>query len=318
MRVRFSKLNGAGNDFVIIADFVDKLHLKPEQVARICDRHFGVGADGVILVKTSPRKECVAYMDYYNSDGTKAQMCGNGIRCFTKFLVDNNYVNDSADSFIVDTLSGPKPIRFKYDVDRIKMTVSVSMGKPELDAKLIPTTLAASSLPEIEGNEAFVNALKSTYKGAVIEQPVLEKHPELKVSCVSMGNPHAVCFLNGVLDSKEQLYADDLMEFGAAIESASVFPEKTNVEFAYIDEETKEDIYMRVYERGCGETLACGTGCCATAVAAYLSGRINKRYAKLYVLGGCLIISWEKDLDVQMIGSARTNFTGILELKNYR
>ena len=324
MRVEFAKLNGAGNDFVMIADFGNKLQLTPEQVAHICDRHFGVGADGVILVKPSARPECAAYMDYYNADGTKAQMCGNGVRCFAKFLVDTSHVSAASGSFVADTLSGPKPITFTLNADGTMKNARVNMGMPALDAKLIPTTLAASPLPAFSDNEAdnkednaaFINALKSTFKEAVIEQTVLDEHPDYKFTCVSMGNPHAVCFLN----SKEELNDEVVLQVGSAVESSVVFAEKTNVEFAYIekdkDKSDVQDIFMRVYERGCGETLACGTGCCATAVAAYLSGKIQTRKVNLHVLGGIITIEWCDDLNVYMTGPAQTSFTGLLDLND--
>lgn len=307
MRCEFTKLNGAGNDFVVIGDFADRLHLDPGQVARICDRHFGVGADGVIVVKPSPRPECAGYMDYYNSDGTKAQMCGNGVRCFAKFLVDKSHVSAASGSFCADTLAGPKPITFTLDEKKTLATACVDMGTPILDPASVPTTLPGTALPEefsaIAGEAAIECGIEE------LDAPGLpEGAAGLKFTCVSMGNPHAVAFLDdpAVLDDAF------VATVGAAVECAGVFPEKTNVEFAYLD---GDELVMRVWERGCGETLACGTGCCATAVAAHLTGRTG-RHVRVRVLGGQLDIDWRDDMHIYMTGPAQESFAGVLDIDN--
>lgn len=288
MRYEFAKLNGAGNDFVMIEDLADKISFTPEQVAQICDRHFGVGADGVIVVKPSPREECTGYMDYYNSDGTKAQMCGNGVRCFAKFLVDCGIVDPAAGSFVADTLSGPKPISFTLDAEGKLATATVDMGEPELRALKIPT---------------YLKETETAFGPAVVEQPVNTGESILEFTCVSMGNPHAVTFVN---DPSECM----VHTMGPAIEVSQYFPEKTNVEFAHVDGDT---ITMRVWERGCGETLACGTGCCATAVAAHITGRAPRK-VHLKVLGGVLDIDWRDNNHVFMTGPAAQSFTGSFEI----
>lgn len=147
MRYDFAKLNGLGNDFVMIEDLNDRITLTPDQIAAVCDRHFGVGADGVIIVKPSPRPECAAYMDYYNSDGTKAQMCGNGVRCFAKFLVDRNIIDSQAGSFIADTLAGPKPISFTLDDNGKLACATVDMSAPILEPLEVPTTFGGTETP---------------------------------------------------------------------------------------------------------------------------------------------------------------------------
>ena len=288
MQLEFAKLNGAGNDFVMVDDLADRITLTPEQVAQICDRHFGVGGDGVILVKPSPRPECAAYMDYYNSDGTKAQMCGNGVRCFAKFLVDRGIVDPAAGSFVADTLSGPKPISFTLDAEGKLATATVDMGEPELRALKIPT---------------YLKETETAFGPAVVEQPVNTGESILEFTCVSMGNPHAVTFVN---DPSECM----VHTMGPAIEVSQYFPEKTNVEFAHVDGDT---ITMRVWERGCGETLACGTGCCATAVAAHITGRAPRK-VHLKVLGGVLDIDWRDNNHVFMTGPAAQSFTGSFEI----
>lgn len=289
MRYDFVKLHGLGNDFVVIDDLADEIVLTPEQVVAVCDRHFGVGADGVILVKPSARPECAAYMDYYNSDGTKAQMCGNGVRCFAKFLVDNRIVDPEAGSLVADTLAGPKPISFTLDDDGKLAQATVDMGAPILEPVQVPT--------ELPGTE-------TAFGTVALEAIVPVDGQEIAFTCVSMGNPHAITFLD----------SDDLgivQTVGPYVETCDAFPEDTNVEFAFVD---GDDITMRVWERGCGETMACGTGACATAVAAHITGRTG-RNVNLKLLGGTLHIEWrESDGHVLMTGPAAQSFTGSVEV----
>lgn len=289
MRYDFVKLHGLGNDFVVIDDLADEIVLTPEQVVAVCDRHFGVGADGVILVKPSARPECAAYMDYYNSDGTKAQMCGNGVRCFAKFLVDNRIVDPEAGSLVADTLAGPKPISFTLDDDGKLAQATVDMGAPILEPVQVPT--------ELPGTE-------TAFGTVALEAIVPVDGQEIAFTCVSMGNPHAITFLD----------SDDLgivQTVGPYVETCDAFPEDTNVEFAFVD---GDDITMRVWERGCGETMACGTGACATAVAAHITGRTG-RNVNLKLLGGTLRIEWrESDGHVLMTGPAAQSFTGSVEV----
>lgn len=289
MKYDFAKLNGLGNDFVMIEDLDDNIIFTPEQIQTICDRHFGVGGDGVIVVKPSKNPECDAYMDYYNSDGSKAQMCGNGVRCFAKFLVDRNLVDASKGTLVADTLSGPKPISFTLDDENKMVQATVDMGAPILEPLQVPT-----ALPGVE-----------THFGTVALEQDLNIDGEIyKFTCVSMGNPHAITFLDS--DNLEIVQS-----VGPKVETCSSFPEDTNVEFAFVDGDT---ITMRVWERGCGETLACGTGACATAVAAHISGRAG-RSVTLNLLGGKLHIEWrESDGHVLMTGPAQQSFTGSFEI----
>ena len=293
MHIEFEKLNGAGNDFVMIGDFFDQIHLTDEQVQWICDRHFGVGADGVIVVKPSPHPEAAGYMDYYNSDGTKAEMCGNGIRCFSKFLVDGGVIDAKSNSFVADTLSGTKDISIVRDADGKMSLATVNMGAPIIEGPKVPTTL---------------DQVETEWGKAVVEQPIEIDGVTYKVTCVSMGNPHAVIFVDDPLTFP-------VTEVGPKIEMLGVFPEKTNVEFAHVDGDV---ITMRVWERGCGETLACGTGCCATAVAAHMTGRAGRKVT-LKVLGGELGIEWAEDASsklgtVMMTGPAKKAYAGSLEI----
>lgn len=308
MMHHFAKLHGLGNDFVFFDGLSAPFEITSEQVAFLCDRHFGIGADGVIVVKPSPRPECRAYMHYINSDGTLAQMCGNGIRCFTKFLVDRGYLPQEDSQYWADTLRGPLCISYTVDKQGQMISASVDMDEPIVDPALIPTTLS-------------VNA---TYHdiSCVVEAPLESPWGKFFFTPVSMGNPHAVtfidnfetlpdaCFVGGEKE-KKTLATLDVARIGAFFESHPAFPEKANIEFA-----TREGdaLAMRVFERGCGETLACGTGTCATLVAAVLTGRSCQENT-VHLLGGDLVIRWDEATNhVIMIGSATQSFTGEISL----
>lgn len=305
MQLSFEKLQGLGNDFVFIDDMDHRLELTTEQVIWLCDRHFGIGADGVVLVRPSDRPECSGYMHYINADGTLAEMCGNGIRCFTKFLIDHGYVNAADAHYIADTLRGPLQITFKLDNEGNFDVATVDMDEPILDAPSIPTTLPMSASPT-EGISC------------VYEQPVESPWGTFTFTCVSMGNPHAVCFLDTFeacpdewfTSTEHSLETFDLNKIGAYFESHEVFPAKANIEFIHVDD---KGLHMRVFERGCGETLACGTGACASLVAAVLTGR-SSRSNTIHLRGGDLHISWNADNHVMMTGAARTSFTGTVIL----
>ncbi len=296
MKLEFAKIHGAGNDFIIVDDLAETIYLTADKIIALCDRHFGVGADGIILVRPSQHDDCAAYMCYYNADGTVAQMCGNGVRCFAKFLVDRGYVAPGVNSLTVDTLAGKRPITFATDSKGLLISATVDMGEPILDPNSIPTTL------------------HSTDEHGVIEAPLETPWGEFDVTAVSMGNPHAVIFLDD--DFAINALAFDLSRLGPYLESHEAFPEKCNIEFAAVvpgtDPECPE-IIMRVWERGCGETLACGTGACATAVAANLTRR-TRRKAVLKLRGGNLQIEWNTDNHVMMTGPAQEVFTGIIEI----
>lgn len=304
MKIDFTKMNGLGNDFIMIDDMDDSLRLTEKEVADICDRHFGVGGDGVILVRPSKHEDRAAYMHYINSDGTLAQMCGNGVRCFAKWLVDHNIVDPKAGYFTADTLAGPRPIAFQTDADGKMTFATVNMGKPILDPGTVPVNANADSVAP--NGDKYVRDLK-------IESPWGCFH----FICVSMGNPHAVCFIDNWSTLPDEIFIDpsnkslnslDINKIGPYFESNEVFPEKTNVEFAEINDGF---IAMRVYERGCGETLACGTGACATNVAAVLSHNAASEN-DIKLSGGILHIKWDPDGEVLMTGPAEQSFTGTL------
>ncbi len=307
MELDFVKLHGLGNDFVFVDDFSRDIELSAQQVSLLCDRHFGIGADGVILVRPSERSECAAYMHYINSDGTLAQMCGNGVRCFAKYLVDRGFVQASEGQFTADTLAGPKPIRFTVDEDEKMTTATVDMGHPILEPAEVPVAASANG---------------TTEDGRAFEQDVAIESPwgAFAFTCVSMGNPHAICFIDDFEALPDELFVDasakklstlDLTKVGAHYESHEAFPEKTNVEFAHVI--APGVIEMRVFERGCGETLACGTGACATNVAAALTGR-SGRENELRLRGGALHIAWDENDHVMMTGPAVESFQGSVEV----
>lgn len=306
MNREFAKLHGLGNDFIFFDDMEGVMDFSADAVRRLCDRHFGIGADGVIVVRPPKTKGAAGYMHYINSDGTLAQMCGNGVRCFAKYLVDHGYVDAGADSLVADTMAGPKPLTFTVDEQGKMVSATVDMGRPILDPARVPVSLPANAARE--NGEACAQE-------AVIPSP----WGDFSFTCVSMGNPHAVCFIDDWRSVSDELFSDscdkrletlDVAKIGAYYESHAVFPEKTNVEFAAA---SADGIHMRVYERGCGETLACGTGACATSVAAALTGRCGTSN-DLHLLGGMLHIEWRTDGHVLMTGPAEQSFTGVVDV----
>lgn len=306
MEFEFVKLHGLGNDFVFIDDLSRNIDLTAEQVARICDRHTGIGADGVVLVRPSDDPACAAYMHYINADGTLAQMCGNGARCFAKYLVDRGLVDAADGRFAAGTLSGPKPISFKVDGQGMLDHATVDMGLPVLDPAAVPVAAEA-------------NAVSPQGDAYVRELPLASPWGTLAFTCVSMGNPHAVCFVKDFSSLPDELFSDpaakdlstfDVERVGSFFEAHRLFPEKANIEFAVVH---AEGIALRVYERGCGETMACGTGACAVGVVASLTGRAE-RESNVNLPGGTLRIRWEDDGHVMMTGPARQSFTGVYSL----
>lgn len=283
MQLQFAKMNGIGNDFVVIEDLDESLDVSPEAAAWFCDRHFGIGADGLILVRPAHAEEADFYMHFFNSDGSLAEMCGNGARCFAKYLVDRGFIGPDKDSLVIDTLGGLKPVTITREVDGSMATATIDMGIPELAPENIPTTFSGAQ---------------------VYECPVETPWGEVRVSAVSMGNPHAIVWVDDV----ETAPVDTL---GPFIETNDRFPNRTNVEFVqHVDDET---LRVRVWERGVGETLACGTGACASLVQGTLSCRTG-RQATIELPGGDLTVRWHENDHVYLTGSAAFSFTGVIEL----
>jgi diaminopimelate epimerase len=306
MEYDFVKLHGLGNDFVFIDDLSQEIEFSSEEISRICNRNFGIGADGVILVRPSENPDCTAYMHYINADGSLAQMCGNGVRCFAKYLVDRGFVNASEGNFNADTLAGERHIDFTVDENDKMLTATVDMGAPILNPVNVPVNAEPNS--SYKDEPCALNVALTSPWGT------------FDFSFVSMGNPHAITFIDDFNVLSDELFSDptnknidtfDVDKIGAFYESNSVFPEKSNIEFAQIVE---GGIRMRVYERGCAETLACGTGACATNVAAALTDRAS-RSNTLYLNGGQLFIDWNENDHVMMTGPAEQSFEGTFVLE---
>lgn len=284
--LQFLKMHGCGNDFVVFDDRAGcfSWDALAQLAPRLCDRRFGIGADGLIAVGLCD--EADFEMRYLNADGSRAEMCGNGIRCLGKFIAEElHFAGDIAE---VLTGAGILTIELHRMGDTVQ-TVTVSMGIPILAADAVPTTL-----PELDG---------------VVRQAHLEVGgQELKVTAVSMGNPHCVTFVDAITDAH-------VHGLGPQVEVHPSFPRKVNVEFAQV--QGPNEIRMRVWERGCGETWACGTGACATAVAAVLNGRAEHgQDITLHLNGGDLLINWPaRNEPVFMTGPATTVYRGQIVLE---
>ncbi|HIK37148.1 MAG: diaminopimelate epimerase [Geminocystis sp.] len=277
MTLKFSKYHGLGNDFILIDNrHQSQLLISPEEVVRLCERHFGVGADGVILVLQG-QDGCDYTMRIFNADGSEAEMCGNGIRCFARFVSELEGKEEVGRTYRIKTLAGVISPTLMGNGQ-----VKVDMGQPQLEAEKIPTTLGERGKP-------------------VVSVPLVVTHQEYSVTCVSMGNPHCVIFVDDLLTIR-------LEEIGPLLETHPAFPQKTNVEF--VQPVNANHLKMRVWERGAGITLACGTGACATLVAGVLNNLCN-RTATVELPGGSLQIEWNpQDNHVYMTGPATKVFSG--------
>ena len=281
MKLAFTKMEGCGNDYVYVNGFTQSVpeEEKPALVRRLSDRHFGIGGDGVIFI--NPAKEADFEMEMWNADGTRSEMCGNGIRCVARYVYDFG-LTDQKEFSIVS--AGKVKYMTLYEQDGQISAVRVNMGQPILEADQIP--VRADHSP-------------------VINVPIEVQGKEYRMTCVSMGNPHAVVFV----DSTEDF---PLEQVGPYFENHPCFPNRTNTEFVQVIDRGR--VRMRVWERGTGETLACGTGCCATAVACVLNG-LTDNAITVEVLGGELRIEWDRENDlVWMTGPATVVFSGEIEI----
>jgi diaminopimelate epimerase len=292
--MKFTKMQGCGNDYVYINGFTEKIdqEKKPELVRKLSDRHFGVGSDGVIFI--NPAKEADFEMEMYNADGTRSEMCGNGIRCVAKFVYDKGLTEKTQISIV--SAGQVKYLDLTVENGEVSK-VRVNMGSPILAPEQIPVDLskAAGNAKSAEDNS---NAKRA------VNVPLLLNGQEYRMTCVSMGNPHAVIFTQGVAELH-------LEKMGPDFEHHACFPRRTNTEFVEILD--RKNVFMRVWERGTGETLACGTGCCATAVACVLNG-LTDECVTVKLLGGELLIEWDRDRNVvYMTGPAVTVFEGEMD-----
>lgn len=287
--MRFTKMHGLGNDYVYVDCLKEKVDSPSEMARFVSDRHFGVGSDGLILI--NPSGEADFEMEMYNADGSRSEMCGNGIRCVGKYVYDYGLTDKT--SISVETLGGIKHLELTVEKGEVSC-VKVDMGRPRFEAAEIPVLTDGAEGAENPGEEL-------EGRGRVIDAPIVVDGKEYRMTCVSMGNPHAVVYM-------EDVKGLDIEKIGSKFEHHRRFPQRVNVEFArVIDRSTVE---MRVWERGSGETLACGTGACAVAVASILNG-LTEDKVTVRLLGGDLQIEWDKEADrVYMTGPAETVFDG--------
>lgn len=274
--MKFTKMHGLGNDFVVVNGFEEKLPEDglPQQAERLCDRHFGVGSDGLILVL--PSRAANFRMRVFNPDGSEAEMCGNGIRCFGKFVFDHELTKET--SLSVETMAGIQELKLSTTSGKVS-AVRVDMGEPRWNRAAIPMRgeddPAINDLLKVEGQR-------------------------LEITCVSMGNPHCLVFVKTVADYPVE-------KLGPAIENHKAFPQRTNVHF--VEVVGAHELKVRTWERGAGLTLACGTGACASLVAAVLTDRAA-RTATVGLPGGPLDIQWQGNNHVVMTGPAEEVFSG--------
>ena len=277
--MEFVKMEGCGNDYVYVNGFNTKIDNPNELSKIVSDRHFGIGSDGLIVI--NPSEVADFKMSMYNADGSEGKMCGNGIRCVAKYVYDYKMIDKEV--ITVETLAGIKTLKLNVENGKVK-TVRVNMGSPIINAKDVPVI---------------------SDKEKVINEPVVIDGKEYGITCVSMGNPHAITSV----DDTDSLKIEKI---GPGFEKNEIFPDRVNTEFIQIID--RKTIKMRVWERGSGETLACGTGACASVVACVLNNLTdNKVTVKL--LGGDLEIKYDTDENtVYMTGPARIAFTGNIDI----
>jgi diaminopimelate epimerase len=287
MKITFTKMHGLGNDFILIDSRHVTLNNLPELSKTLCHRRFGVGADQMLLLLASKKADFM--MRIFNADGGEVEMCGNGIRCLAKYIWDRNI---SAKKILsIETPNGI--IRPEKSGDLVK----VDMGEPVFEPEKIPVKI-------VESSKFKVQSPKTKNLTPIIDYPLRIEDREFKITCVSMGNPHAVIFV-------ENLSKFPIPYYGSLIENHPLFPKKTNVEF--IEVLTPKEISMRVWERGAGETMACGTGASAAVVASNIKG-LTEKEVTVHLLGGDLFIEWAGTNHVYMTGPAAEVFEGIINI----
>ncbi len=287
MKLNFTKMEGLGNDYVYVNCFKETVDNPSELSKRVSDRHFGIGSDGLILIKPSQVADFT--MEMYNADGSQSEMCGNGIRCVGKYVYD--YGLTDKEEISVETLAGIKYLKFVIDKkdasDRGTVAmVTVNMGEPIFAPAEVPVAID-----------------KDLDK--VVDYPVNIDGTSYNITCISMGNPHCITYV-------EDTDTFPLEEIGPKFESSPLFPRRVNAEFVQVV--SRDYLKMRVWERGSGETLACGTGTCATVVASILNG-LTEDEVTVRLLGGELIIKWDRETNlVYMTGPAKVVFDGVIEI----
>lgn len=276
--MEFTKMQGCGNDYVYVNGFENNIDDPNELSKLVSNRHFGIGSDGLIVI--NPSDVADFKMSMYNADGSEGKMCGNGIRCVAKYVYDNKMTNKT--TITVETLSGIKTLGLNVKDNKVE-TVRVNMGTPEISASKVPVIFD---------------------KDSVIHEPITINGKEYRITCVSMGNPHAITFV-------EDTDSLDIEQIGPYFENNEIFPDRINTEFIQIID--RKTIKMRVWERGSGETLACGTGACASVVACVLNDKTDD-IVTVKLLGGDLLIEYNRNENtVYMTGPAKISFTGSIE-----
>lgn len=277
--MKFTKMEGLGNDYVYVNCFRETVDNPSEVAKKVSDRHFGIGSDGLILIK--PSEVADFRMDMYNADGSQAEMCGNGIRCVAKYVYDYGLTDKT--SISIETLAGIKYLDLQVTDGKVSL-ITVNMGSPELIPDKIPV---------------ISNSTR------VVDEPIEVDGTTYKMTCVSMGNPHCIVFVDDTASFP-------LETVGPLFENHERFPKRVNTEFIQLLD--RKTVNMRVWERGSGETLACGTGACASAVACILNG-LTEDEITLHLLGGDLIVRWDQEENlVYMTGPARVVFDGEIAL----
>jgi diaminopimelate epimerase len=274
--MNFTKMQGLGNDYIYVNCFSETVSNPSELAIKISDRHFGIGGDGLILILPSDKAD--AQMRMFNANGSEAEMCGNGIRCVGKYIYEHNLNRNR--TITIETLAGIKKLQFEIKDGKVD-AVRVDMGEPQLDPKFIPIDIA---------------------KKLIVAEPIEVNNHHFQFTGVSIGNPHCVIFVPQITDVM-------VLQDGPAIEVHPFFPRKTNVEFVTVT--SRSSMAMRVWERGSGETLACGTGACASVVAAILN-QLTENKVTVKLRGGDLVVEWDQeDHHVYMTGPAVEVFNGV-------
>ncbi len=286
MKIEFTKMQGCGNDYVYVdgGKYEIPNEKKPEVVRFVSDRHFGIGSDGLIFINPVPENDVDFEMEMYNADGSRSEMCGNGIRCVAKFVYDKKLTDKK--KLTIVSAGKKKYLDLNVNSENLVESVKVDMGAPILKPSEIPVAVDDTSC-------------------YCIDVPIEVGNRIWHMTCVSMGNPHAVVFL----PENESLEDFDITHYGPLFENHPCFPKRVNTEFVKVDD--RENVHMRVWERGTGETLACGTGCCATTVACILNQKTDNKVV-VHVLGGEITCSFDGNPDspVIMEGPATTVFEG--------
>ncbi len=286
--MKFTKMQGIGNDYVYVNCFEEKVENPAELAVKISNRNFGVGSDGLILIKPSEVADFT--MEMYNADGSQSEMCGNGIRCVGKYVYD--YGLTDKESISVETLAGIKYLDFKIENGKVAL-ITVNMGSPELVPEKVPVNVS-----EVKGADPAESL-------QVVDKALEVDGKDYNVTCVSMGNPHCITFVDDTANFP-------LEEEGPKFEFHPAFPNRVNAEFIQVL--SRNEVNMRVWERGSGETLACGTGACASTVACILNGLTDDEIT-LHLLGGDLKVRWDREKNVIfMTGPAKVVFDGEIDI----